>query len=54
MAAFEEDHLELALIDRSGRVQIPADYLEKLSIGGKSKVRINVEDEKITIYPVDV
>jgi len=52
--ALEEEHLELALIDRSGRVQIPADHLEKLSIGNKSKVRIDVEDDKIIIHPVDL
>jgi len=54
LASFEEEHLELAIIDRTGRVQIPADYLEQLSIGNKSKVRIDVEDERISIYPVDV
>jgi ABC-type lipoprotein export system ATPase subunit len=54
LSAFEEEHLELAVIDRSGRVQIPADYLEKLSIGNKSKVRVDVEGEKISIYPVDI
>lgn len=54
LASFEEEHIELAIIDRTGRVQIPADYLEELSIGNKSKVRIDVEDEKISIYPVDV
>ena len=50
----EEEHLELAVIDRYGRVQIPPDQLENLSIKSKSKVRIDTENGKITIYPVDV
>jgi len=54
LSAFEEEHLELAVVDRAGRVQIPANYLEKLSIENKSKVRIDVEDDKITIYPAKV
>ncbi|MCL2820026.1 MAG: ABC transporter ATP-binding protein [Oscillospiraceae bacterium] len=53
-AAFEDEHLELAVIDRYGRVQIPPDYLEKLAIKNKGKVRIDTTDGKITIYPVDV
>jgi len=54
LASFEEEHLELAVVDRSGRVQIPADYLKKLSIEKRNKVRVEVEDGKIVIYPVDV
>jgi len=54
LTAFVEDHLELAVVDRSGRVQIPADLLGKLSIGKNDKVHIDVEDGKITIHPVDV
>jgi len=54
LAAFEEEHLELAVVDRSGRVQLPVNHLQQLSIGNKSKVRIDVEDGKIAIYPVDV
>jgi ABC-type lipoprotein export system ATPase subunit len=54
LTSFEEEHLELAVVDRYGRVQMPADLLEKLSIKNKSKVRVDEEDGKITIYPVDV
>jgi len=52
--AFHEEHVELAVVDRSGRVQLPANHLEKLAIGSKSKVRIDMDNDKITIYPVDV
>jgi len=55
LSAFsEEETMELAVVDRSGRVQIPAELLKQLSIANKSKVHIDVEDKKITIYPVDV
>ena len=54
LASFKEEHLELAIVDRSGRVQLPAELLEKLSIESKSKVHIDLEDKKIVIHPVDV
>ncbi|MCL2056828.1 MAG: ATP-binding cassette domain-containing protein [Oscillospiraceae bacterium] len=51
LASLEEEQIELAVVDRSGRVQIPADYLTRLSIGRKDKVRIEAEDGRIVIYP---
>jgi len=54
LASFDEEHLELAVVDRYGRVQMPQELLEKLSIENKSKVRIDEEDGKIIVYPVDV
>jgi len=54
LSSFEDDHLELAVVDRSGRVQIPSEILEELSIENKSKVRIDAENGKISIYPVDM
>jgi len=54
LEAFQEEHLELAVVDRAGRVQIPADHLKKLSIGNRSKVRIDVDDDKISIYPMEL
>jgi len=50
----EDDQVELAVVDRSGRVQIPEEYLKNLSVGKKDKVRIENEGGKIVIYPVDV
>ena len=54
LSSFSEEHLELAVVDRSGRVQIPEEYLSELSMTPKSKVRIDKEDGKLSIYPVDV
>jgi len=50
----EDDQVELAVVDRSGRIQIPEEYLKTLSVGKKDKVRIETEDGKLVIYPVEV
>jgi len=54
LASLEDEHLELAVVDRSGRVQLPDEYLTDLSIAANHKVRIDKEDGKIAIYPVDI
>ncbi len=42
---------EFILVDGSGRVQIPRDVLEELSIGDRA--RLTVEDGKVTLVPED-
>ncbi len=42
---------EFILVDGSGRVQIPRDVLDELSIGDRARLRI--EDGKVTIVPSD-
>ena len=42
---------EFILVDGSGRVQIPRDVLEELSIGDRA--RLTVEDGKVTLVPDD-
>ena len=42
---------EFILVDGSGRVQIPRDVLEELSIGDRA--RLTVEDGKVTLIPED-
>jgi len=49
-----EEQLELAVIDRSGRVQIPEEFFKDSTVTKKEKVRIEKENGKIVIYPVDV
>ncbi|MBQ8195032.1 MAG: ATP-binding cassette domain-containing protein [Oscillospiraceae bacterium] len=49
--AAEAGHEELAVLDRAGRLQIPKDYLEELGIKGGDKVRVELEDGRICIYP---
>jgi ABC-type methionine transport system ATPase subunit len=45
-----EQHIELAVVDATGRLQIPRDYLNQIGIKGRSKLRVEMEDEKIVIY----
>ncbi len=45
-----QGHEELILLDRAGRLQIPKDYLEALGIKGGDKVRLQLEEEKISIF----
>jgi len=49
----DNEQVELAVVDRSGRIQIPEEYLKNMSVGKKDKVRIENEDGKLVIYPVD-
>ncbi len=46
----EQSHEELAVLDRVGRLQIPKDYLAALGINGGDKVRVELEEDKISIY----
>jgi putative ABC transport system ATP-binding protein len=47
------DHEELVVLDRAGRLQIPKEYLEALGIRGGDKVRVELEDGKISVYNSD-
>jgi AbrB family looped-hinge helix DNA binding protein len=40
---------EYAILDRAGRVQIPADLLEKLDLRGGNRVRIEYSDGKVIL-----
>ncbi len=45
----EAQHDELVLLDKTGRLQIPKDYLTQLGIKGGDRVRVELEDDRITI-----
>ncbi|AZN40253.1 ATP-binding cassette domain-containing protein [Paenibacillus albus] len=47
----EESHVEYAVIDKSGRLQIPASYLQADEFKEKNKVRVEMEDGRIILYP---
>lgn len=47
----EETHEELAVIDKVGRVQIPMEFLEKIGLKGKNKIKIEMEGNKIILLP---
>lgn len=48
----EPQHEELIVLDRSGRLQIPKDYLETLGIKGGDKLKVEVDEEakKILVF----
>lgn len=43
-------HEELVVLDRSGRLQLPKDYMETLEIRGGDKVKVELDDEDKRIY----
>ena len=47
----ETSHEELTVLDRAGQLQIPKEYLEELGLRGGDKVRVELEEGKISIYP---
>jgi ABC-type lipoprotein export system ATPase subunit len=49
----EESHIEYAVIDRTGRLQVPANYLEAIGMADKNKMMITMEDGKIVLMPPD-
>lgn len=52
IAAMQENqgHDELVLLDKAGRLQIPKAYLDELGIKGGDRVRVELENGKISIY----
>ena len=51
----EATHEELAVLDRSGRLQLPKDYMQSLGIKGGGKVRVELDEERggIILFPSD-
>ncbi len=45
----EQTHIELAVVDGAGRVQLPKEYLEELKVNHKSHVKIDLRDGEIVI-----
>lgn len=45
----EDTHDELSVIDRRGRLQIPDDFLHKLKLQGNSRIRVELEEDKIIL-----
>lgn len=50
-AEAEAAHEEVSVLDRAGRLQIPKEYLEELGLKGGDKVRVELEDDRVCIYP---
>jgi len=51
-AAPEEDtHVEYAILDKAGRLQVPAGYLESIGVTHTNKVKVELADGKIILTP---
>ncbi|MBQ8107833.1 MAG: ATP-binding cassette domain-containing protein [Ruminococcus sp.] len=46
MTQGEDIHEELAVLDRSGRLQLPKEYMQSLGIKGGDKVKVELDEEK--------
>ncbi|WP_246583080.1 ABC transporter ATP-binding protein [Clostridium simiarum] len=49
----KDTHIELAILDKAGRLQIPSEYLEALNLKDKNKIKVELEDEKIILCSPD-
>jgi energy-coupling factor transporter ATP-binding protein EcfA2 len=45
-----DQHVELAVVDATGRLQIPRDYLDKIGIKGRSRLRVEMEGDRVVIF----
>lgn len=46
----EDTHEELAVLDRAGRLQIPAEYINALGLKGKNKIKVELEGNRVVLY----
>ena len=49
----EQSHIEYAVLDKAGRLQIPANYLEAIGVKNTNKVMVTLEEGKIVLLPPD-
>ena len=47
----EHLHEEFIIVDKTGRLQIPSEYLDAIGIKGKSRIKAEVDGNKIILYP---
>ena len=45
----EDTHEELVVLDRVGRMQLPAEYVDALGLTGKNKIKVELEGDKIVL-----
>ncbi|OXM87958.1 ABC transporter ATP-binding protein [Paenibacillus rigui] len=49
----EESHVEYAVLDQAGRLQIPTGYLEAIGLKNSNKIQVTLEEGKIVLLPPD-
>lgn len=47
----EESHVEYAVLDQAGRLQIPSSYLESIGVKDTNKVQVTLEEGRIVLLP---
>jgi ABC-type methionine transport system ATPase subunit len=45
----DETHVELAVLDKAGRLQLPTEYISALGLKGSDKIKVELEDGKIVL-----
>ncbi len=53
-AAGQNSHVEYAILDKAGRLQVPAAYLESFGAKDANKVKLELADGSIVLTPSDV
>jgi ABC-type lipoprotein export system ATPase subunit len=46
----EDTHEELIVVDKVGRLQLPQEYMKRLGISGKSKIKADFDNGKVMLY----
>ncbi len=46
----DDVHEELVVLDKTGRLQIPADYLQALGLKGRNKVKVELDGDRVVMY----
>jgi ABC-type lipoprotein export system ATPase subunit len=54
MSDQQESHIEYAVLDKAGRLQIPAGYLDTEGFKDSNKVRVEMEEGRIILYPQEM
>jgi len=49
----DDAQVELAVVDKSGRLQIPREYLDALGLKGKNKIKVELEEGRIVLLRPD-
>lgn len=47
----EESHVEYAVLDQAGRLQIPSGYLDSIGVKNTNKVQVTLEEGRIVLLP---
>jgi ABC-type lipoprotein export system ATPase subunit len=52
-AAEQDSHVEYAILDKAGRLQVPSAYLDSIGVKNTNKVKLELEDGKIILTSPD-